>query len=191
MSTHKQENRFTYYKSGEDKTLFCCAEGCDLRGTHRVILDFHNPKKVSYMCLDHIKAHNKSVNYYANMSADQIENEIKADTIWRKPTWPLRGDAHGPQSMDITKDYFEFFTDLAPSKKGVSSAPTFPKDIENAAHVLGVLLPASLADVKKIYKKCVKACHPDLHRGEKNHEERLKKVNIAYKVLTKFLQLNA
>lgn len=189
MSIYKQENRFTYYKSGEDESPLCCAEECALRGTHRVILDFHNPKKVSYMCLDHIKAHNKSVNYYANMSIDQIESEIKADTVWRKPTWPLRGDAHGPQSIDATKDYFELFTNMNSSQKTAPS--TFPKDIENAARVLGVLLPASLADIKKIYKKCVKACHPDLHRGEKNHEERLKKVNIAYKILINFLQPHA
>lgn len=190
MSAQKQENKFNYYKSGTDRQTLCCTEGCHLKGTHRVILDFNNPKKVSYMCLDHIKAHNKSINYYANMSADQIEDEIKADTVWRKPTWPLRGDID--KRLNPGKDYFEFFTatDEAP-KQVFPLTQVFPKEVEKAASILGVALPADLADVKKIYKKCVKACHPDLHNGQKNHEERLKKVNIAYKTLTEFLQSHA
>ena len=149
-------------------------------------MDPKNPKKISYMCLDHIKEYNKNLNYYANMTADQIEAEIRADTIWRKPTWPLRGDhIH----LRTKKDFFGFFEDGSEkTSQNGKQEKTFPKDVASALHVLGVDLPVTLEKLKKTYKKSVKECHPDLHPGKKDREEHLKKINIAYKIVLEFLQ---
>ncbi len=185
MSTQKQENTFSYYKSSKDEISQCCAKGCKESGTHRVLLDLNNPKKINYMCLDHIKEYNKNLNYYANMTAEEIESEIKADTIWRKPTWPFRGDARDFQSA---RDFFCVFEDRSNYFEERGRKEVWPSEIAGAAKVLGVSLPVEMSHLKKTYKQAVKEYHPDLHHGKKDREEKLKKINIAYKILSNFIK---
>ena len=49
--------------------------------------------------------------------------------------------------------------------------------------VLGVDKSASEDDIKKAYRKLAKQCHPDLHPGDKECEERFKELNEAAQVL--------
>ena len=41
----------------------------------------------------------------------------------------------------------------------------------------------TLAELKRQYKVLAKRHHPDLHGGDKNEEERLKRINEAYRYL--------
>ena len=50
--------------------------------------------------------------------------------------------------------------------------------------VLGVAKDAGADEIKKAYRKCTKAYHPDLHPGDKECEERFKEANEAYEVLS-------
>jgi len=49
--------------------------------------------------------------------------------------------------------------------------------------VLGVQRDASVADIKKAYRKLAMECHPDRNNGEKSAEEKFKLVTEAYEVL--------
>jgi len=49
--------------------------------------------------------------------------------------------------------------------------------------ILGVSRTASDEEIKKAYRHLAKEYHPDLHPGDKQAEEKLKKVNEAYEVL--------
>ena len=51
------------------------------------------------MCLEHIKIFNKSWNYFADMSDDEIENFIKSDLTWHKPT----------KSFGSSENFFRIF----------------------------------------------------------------------------------
>ncbi len=51
--------------------------------------------------------------------------------------------------------------------------------------VLGVARRADSAQIKTAFRKMAKACHPDLHGGDRAAEERFKEINLAYETLGK------
>lgn len=55
--------------------------------------------------------------------------------------------------------------------------------MEDLYEILGVPRNASQADIKKAYRQLVKQYHPDAHPGDKEVEEKFKKINAAYTVL--------
>ncbi len=55
-----------------------------------------------------------------------------------------------------------------------------PKDYYN---ILGINRNASKEEIRKVYKDLAKKHHPDLHKGDKEKEEKFKEINEAYKVL--------
>ncbi len=55
--------------------------------------------------------------------------------------------------------------------------------MEDLYEVLGVPRDATQADIKKAYRKLVHQYHPDSHPGDKDVEEKFKKINAAYSVL--------
>lgn len=179
----KQTQFFSYYKSSEEDSLRCAVSGCSGRGHHKVLLDLKNPKDTVYMCLDHVTAHNKTINYFQNMGTHEIEAEIKADTVWRLPTWPICGDY---RRFLIERDIFSFFG-TGKKETVADSGPSFPKEVQSAAQTLNISLPIELNHLKKIYKSKVKQHHPDLNQNKKEAEEELKKINIAYKTLFNYL----
>ncbi len=50
--------------------------------------------------------------------------------------------------------------------------------------VLGVSKEATDDEIKKAYRRVAKQCHPDLHPGDKEAENKFKEVNEAYEVLS-------
>ncbi|MCX7856272.1 MAG: DnaJ domain-containing protein, partial [Anaerolineae bacterium] len=50
--------------------------------------------------------------------------------------------------------------------------------------VLGVPRTASLAEIKKAYRKLARKYHPDLNPGDKAAEARFKEIQEAYSVLS-------
>lgn len=185
MSTQKQHHSFSYYKSTEEFCERCAVPCCEESGKHKVLLDPKNPQEGVYMCLDHVKEHNRAINYFKNMGTQEIEAELKADTIWRLPTWPLRGDH---KRFIIGKNFFNLFEEGGSQSCHVDRELIFPPEVEEAAKIINVSLPIALSDLKKIYKAKVKQLHPDLNRTKKGTEEELKKINIAYKTLSTYLR---
>ena len=55
--------------------------------------------------------------------------------------------------------------------------------MEDLYEILGVPRDASQADIKKAYRSLVKQFHPDAHPGDKDIEEKFKRINAAYTVL--------
>ncbi|MCX6709328.1 MAG: DnaJ domain-containing protein, partial [Candidatus Woesearchaeota archaeon] len=49
---------------------------------------------------------------------------------------------------------------------------------------LGVSNTAGQDEIKRAYKELAKKYHPDLHKGDKDKEEKFKEINEAYKVLS-------
>lgn len=50
--------------------------------------------------------------------------------------------------------------------------------------ILGVPRTADEDEIKKAYRKAARECHPDLHPGDKEKEQRFKEANEAYEVLS-------
>lgn len=57
-------------------------------------------------------------------------------------------------------------------------------ETDDLYQILGVSRDASAADIKKAYRQLVRKYHPDANPGNKDAEERFKKINMAYEVLS-------
>lgn len=74
----------------------CAAEGSFRAPRSRQELDQH-----IWLCLDHIREHNRAWDYFAGMSQAEIEAHVQHDIIGWRPTWPLgRLSANIPETAD-------------------------------------------------------------------------------------------
>jgi len=148
-----------------------------------------------YFCIEHIKEYNKSWDFYKGMSVDQIENSMRNDTVWDRPSWPLKGN------LNNVFDEFNRFTEdfiIAEDEKINDNYfknklfdETFTLKDTKALKDLDLKMPLSLEKIKKNYKKLVKIFHPDVNGNNKKAEEKFKQINESYKLLLKkFIKKN-
>ena len=142
-----------------------------------------------YFCLDHIKQYNKSWDFYKGMSVDQIETSMRSDTVWDRPSWPLKGKFK--YDFDEFNKFTEDFIDTNDDKmnKNYFMSKLIDENLtieeSNAIKKLALEMPISLEKVKKKYKKLVKIFHPDVNGNNKKAEEKFKQINESYKILLK------
>jgi hypothetical protein len=152
-------------------------------------------REYRWFCLDHVRQYNASWDYYAGMKADDIERHIRADTTWRRPSWPMgsRPRKHGaPNFWDEVVDPFDLFggDDAAAkvaNKRSNGSGPPLTLAQRKAMAVMEMEAPLTLAALRTRYKTLVKQYHPDRHGGDKRAEEKLKAINLAYSSLKQSL----
>ena len=176
---------------GDNNIRECDHPGCDLPAEHRAPKSREFLEEFHWFCLDHVREYNKSWNFCAGMDADQIENEIREDTVWRRPTWPMGNvttDRRWRFIMDgEIGDKFGGFR-ASQSEESDTSGP-HGKNSDTlevrAFRILGLDPSASLSELKARYKELVMVHHPDRNGGDKKAEERLKDINDAYSTLRK------
>ena len=137
-----------------------------------------------WFCLEHVRAYNAAWNYYAGMSAGEIEAEIRRDTVWQRPSWRFGLNPYGAR----LRDPFAFFSEetggAAQSGHGRRAPPERPLSArEQALAVFAIEPPITPSRLKARYKVLVKEHHPDTHGGDKAAEEKLKIINQAYATL--------
>lgn len=150
----------------------CEHNNCDALADYKAPKHRNEPFNYVWFCLEHIREYNNNWNYYDGMNEYEIETDRKHDQLGRRPTWRFT-----PKS-NIFKDNFSFQDFYQPPK-------IIPlKDAEKKAlNLLDLEYPFTTNDLKRNYNKKVKEYHPDLNRGSKECEEKLKKINDAYQRL--------
>ena len=73
----------------------CDKEKCNENGVYKAPKSRIKLNEYYYFCLNHVKEYNKSWDFYKGLSVNQIEQSMRKDTVWDRPTWPL-GIGHGP-----------------------------------------------------------------------------------------------
>jgi hypothetical protein len=162
----------------------CDHPGCAAAGDYRAPQARDRLNLFFWFCLDHVRVYNAQWNYYAGMSATEIEAEIRSDTVWQRPTWPL-GARVGFASKVRDFGMFGFEEDAAGAEKRSPSRRPMTEQ-EQALAVFELALPLTMVQLKARYKALVKLHHPDAHGGDKAAEERLKIINQAYSTLKSF-----
>lgn len=163
-------------------TRLCDHPGCSASGDYRAPQARDRLHMFFWFCLDHVRAYNAQWNYYAGMSAAEIEADIRNDTVWQRPTWPmgsrcgLRFDAH-------VRDFGLFGFEEEDGEFRERSKKRPMTEQEQALAVFDLTLPLTLGGLKARYKALVKLHHPDAHGGDRAAEERLKVINQAYSTL--------
>ena len=146
----------------------CDWNKCNKIGLYRAPVEKDNSKKFRLLCLEHIKEFNKSWNYFADMNDKEIENFVKSDLTWHKPT----------KSFGSSENFFRIlWFNALEDKTGIfkeSDITNFKKskltdkDID-ALKVLGLKSDTNWSDIQKKFKVLVKKYHPDKNRGSKRY----------------------
>lgn len=168
----------------------CDAPSCQELGEFRAPKSRDDLNDYYWFCLGHVRAYNAQWNYYAGMSEEEVERQIRFDTTWWRPTWPLgvRGSTRIRMGFDGPKvDYGAFGPDgwdeETVRSKGDGWRPRPDSAEAEALAVLDLEPPVTRDDVRTRYKTLVKRHHPDANGGDKVAEERLKVINQAYSTL--------
>jgi hypothetical protein len=163
----------------EVRTRACDHAGCAQEGLFRAPRSRFESNSYYWFCLDHVQAYNKSWDYCAGMTPDDIERMLRVDTTWQRPSWPL---GHAGMKMGRSfRDPLGLYT--AEGQKSAPPKPRFSPAEHKAMAVLGIEPPLSLPALKRRYKEMARRHHPDANGGDKAAEERFKTITEAYNLL--------
>lgn len=177
----------------------CDRPGCVASGEFRAPKSRSTLNDFYWFCADHIRDYNKAWNYCAGMTAAEIEAEIRQDTVWRRPTWPLGGFGGPRRWQDLrgarVHDGFAGFEADDPAAAEAEEDGDVLRPRPGTAEARAMTLmqlqsPLTLTQLKARYKELVKQLHPDANGGDKLAEERLKDINEAYSTLKKAVRPN-
>jgi len=177
--------------SWEDYRIrLCDKETCENKGDYRAPKSRSNLNNYYFFCLKHVTEYNKSWDFYKGLSVDQIELSIRKDTVWDRPSWPLKGNPSNV--MDQLKEFLINDYSLFEKEKEIQDFlrnKLVDENVTNEEHkslkILELKLPISVDEIKKRYKKLVKIFHPDVNDNNKNAERKFKEITEAYKILLK------
>lgn len=172
----------THVKGANGRPRPCDWPGCPAEGSHRAPKSRNNLRDYHWFCLDHVRIYNLTWNYYAGMTEAEVEADIRRDTVWQRPSWPLGAAIAGPRAFTIgdIADAFGFFRTAASER---SRAPALNGPEAKALAVLGLTEPVTVDAVKARYKQLAKRYHPDANGGNSASEAKFRDINLAYKTL--------
>ena len=193
MTRESIESATPPYRARQQSFRGCDHPGCAGAGEYRAPRSRSQLNDYLWFCLDHVRDYNRAWNFCAGMSADEVETNIRRDTVWRRPSWRFgTGSRFRPITLEDVEDALGIFG-IRRRARAADPPPaegrTWPPGSEQAraVRVLELVGPVTLAIVKARYKEMAKRLHPDANGGCKKSEERLKSVNAAYVTLRKSL----
>ncbi len=163
----------------------CAVPGCSEPGEFKAPVEpanFNGPGSWRFLCLDHVREHNSSYNYFSGMSPDEISAAQSPYGHWEPAvrafsatpgTGPAWSDFVDP--LDAIAARFRFSRTQAPSR--------FSQPERRALSVLGLPEDADRNALRSRYSKLVRRYHPDKNGGDRSHESRLREVIEAYQAL--------
>ncbi len=161
----------------------CDMPGCPLAGEYRAPKSRRTLNEYFWFCLDHVRVYNSSWDFYKGMSPEEVEAQLRADTSWQRPSWPLGHLGAGAWDEDTLRDPLHV---LAAGRANAGNgtrrreAERAPPELREPLAALGLSWPITMDAVKTRYKELAKRHHPDANGGSRDAEERLKTINVAY-----------
>jgi len=165
----------------------CEWEKCSENGTFKAPIEKDNSKNFKWLCENHIKLFNNNWNYFEGMSQNEIENFLKSDVTWHRPT----------QSFGSSDNFFNILWNNALSDKfkifkqenngNTYNIKKLSENDREAFIIMGLEYSADWPTIQKKFKTLVKKFHPDKNAGSKQFEDKLIKITLAYSHLKKFM----
>ena len=156
-----------------------CNEDADYKAPkHRGLNEYH------HFCLTHIREYNKAWNFFEGMSPKDVEDHVLNSVYGDRPTWQYGVGSDGYD--DLYKAAHQFYG--ADDRSGEANGGHYYRPEQTspefeAMAIMGLKPPLTLDEIKKTYKKLAKQHHPDLNKGCKESENKLKSINMAYTIL--------
>lgn len=174
----------------------CEWPGCQDKAEYRAPASREQLDQYRWFCLDHVREYNRSWNYFADFTESELDQQMRADRTWERPTWKLGKGAKAPQGPHAEgnawarwgfTDPMDVLGEAATINRG--DPETKPRrrlmgEEKRAMDVLG--LPHDLtsrADVRKRFRELVRDLHPDMNGGDTSDAERLSRVMRAWDIL--------
>ena len=153
---------------------------CKKSGSFKAPLEKDNSKNYRWLCEEHVKLFNKSWDYFFGMNQSEIENFLKSDMTWHRPTQRFGSSDNFFNILwnNALNDKFNFFKQNE-NINGLNDGKLSEKD-KDAFIMLGLELNVDWPIVQKKFKTLVKKFHPDRNAGNKQFEDKLKKITLAY-----------
>jgi curved DNA-binding protein CbpA len=179
----------------EPKKRACDADGCTASGEFRAPKGREAEGEFFWFCLGHVRAYNKSYNYFSGMNDGDIQSYQKNSAVGHRPTWRMGADARAdevPPPTGKTKtgwtgkdnDPFRLFPGGFRSQKPGAKPRRIVRNMERKSlRTLGLDETANAQDVKDRYKQLVKRHHPDANGGDRSLEDKLRDIIQAYNYL--------
>lgn len=179
----------------------CAWPGCRNNAPHRAP-KAPNSRDFQWFCLDHVRAFNKSWNFFRGMSDSDVKRFVEGNLTGHRPTWQMRdgsnskkwssamraeaaaagfNKAAGPQFQD----FFRLFGEIGGTQQPLKQKPrrTLTRSQVKALQMLDLEKSATSDQIKARYKELVKRYHPDANGGDTAAVERLRSVIRAYQTL--------
>ncbi len=158
----------------------CEWENCKEFGKFKAPLEKDNSKNFKWLCEDHIKLFNENWNYFEGMSQVEVEKFLKSDITWHRPTQEFGASDNFFNILwnNALSDKFNFF------KQEKSTNNLFDKKLsekdKDAFKIMDLEFTSDWKIIQKKFKTLVKKFHPDRNAGNKEFEDKLKKITLAY-----------
>ena len=158
----------------------CEWENCVEIGNYKAPMEKDNSKNYRWLCVEHVKLFNKSWDYFDGMNQDEIENFLKSDMTWHRPTQKFGSSDNYFNILwnNALNDKFNFFKHKK-NTHSLNGKKLSEKDID-AFKIMELELNASWPIIQKKFKTLVKKFHPDKNSGNKQFEDKLKRITLAY-----------
>ena len=138
----------------------CAHPDCDGAGKFRAPASPQRPGEFYRFCLKHVREYNAAWDFCSGMDRHAVEAQIRDDTVWNRPTWPLGG--HSAQPF---RDPFGMLGEDATAPPATTPAE------RRALATLGLEPPVSRSEVSRRYRFLAKNCtrmRMGATRGRKN-----------------------
>ena len=155
---------------------------CREAGKFKAPAEKDNSKNFKWLCEEHIKLFNKSWNYFDGMSQEEIEKFVKSDITWHRPTQKF-GSADNFFNIlwnNALSDKFKIFRERGNGSSNIDVYKKLCEKDKDAFRIMGLEFNADWTTIQKKFKSLVKKFHPDKHSGDKQYEDKLKKITLAY-----------
>lgn len=163
----------------------CDLPGCGAPGAYRAPRSPQALRDWWWFCLEHVREYNAKWDYYKGMTPAQIEAQLRADTGWDRPTWPLgRLGSAAPLDNAQLRDPLGILTGAGRATPAREEAPA---ELREPLAALGLGWPTTHDEAHARWKDLVKLHHPDFHGGDRAAEDRVKDINRAWTALRRAL----
>lgn len=161
----------------------CAAGGCGEPGEYKAPKTREALEDYIWLCLEHVREHNKSWDYFEGMDMADIEAFQKDAVTGHRPTWDRESRLRA-HYFTLQDKLYEFLHGTAPTP----AKPRIPAKTRKALAVMEIDYPYTLDSLKTRYRALVKKHHPDANKGDKKSEDAFKNITAAYRYLMEQLK---
>ncbi len=174
----------------ETSSRLCDHPDCQEAGKFRAPKSPDNLEEFNWFCMTHVREYNLKWNFFDQHTEEEIDEQMKADTVWERDTKPMRETLRERAQAQEGQAWARFGVDDPMEVLGENATKNPMRDGERmrrlpaterkAIAILDAKESWTKSEIRKQYKLLVKDLHPDMNGGKRDDEDRLQEVVWAW-----------